>query len=217
MIFIEGLPCAGKSLLVNALAEQGDSVCFELGKVLSREDFPGNGKSLDEVERINNWFISREAERMNDNKLIFYDRSYFTHLCYAYAYSRWASLDIFESTVRMYADKIADGSLPKPECVIYVDISSVESIVRQKKKIANRITKGLPEFWRCESFLNDTLYAYQHLFTSIIGIPLLVIDAKLKTEEKVSQLKQWLVNCPGSQNGNVDCNVFIDKVRCGEK
>lgn len=117
----------------------------------------------------------------------------------------------------MYADKIADGSLPKPECVIYVDISSVESIVRQKKKIANRITKGLPEFWRCESFLNDTLYAYQHLFTSIIGIPLLVIDAKLKTEEKVSQLKQWLVNCPGSQNGNVDCNVFIDKVRCGEK
>lgn len=75
MIFIEGLPCAGKSLLVNALAEQGDSVCFELGKVLSREDFPGNGKSLDEVERINNWFISREAERMNDNKLTFYDRS----------------------------------------------------------------------------------------------------------------------------------------------
>jgi thymidylate kinase len=216
MIFIEGLPCAGKSLLIKALEAQGESVCFELGKMLNRDDFPGNGQSLDEVELINHWFIRKESERMKENPSLFFDRSYLTHLCYAYAYSRWTSLDIFESTVTMYANKIVEGSLPKPERVIYVDICSQESIARQEKKMTDQVSRGLPAFWRSERFLDDTRYAYQKLFTSMTGIPVLSINAELNTKDKLKKLQRWLSSTEAQGAADIDCDSFVDKVRDGE-
>ncbi|MGK0663977.1 AAA family ATPase [Serratia marcescens] len=210
MIFIEGLPCAGKSLLVNALAAQGTSVCFELGKVLSRADFPGNGLSVAEVEKINEWFIAKECERMR-GKAHYFDRSYFTHLCYAYAYGRFMSLDIFPATVKKYAEKISDGGLPLPWGIVYVDIESKESIARQENKIATRVSRGLPAFWRNEQFLNDTCDAYQNLFSSCFDIPVLSIDARLSTQAKLNQLNEWMSGVVARHGAAIDCNAFIEK------
>lgn len=216
MIFIEGLPCAGKSLLVNALAEQGNSVCFELGKVLNRADFPGNGRSLDEIEKINDWFIAKECERMQGEIAHYFDRSYFTHLCYAYAYDRFMSLDIFSTTVKKYEEKISDGRLPLPWGVVYVDIESKESIARQKNKIAMRVSRGLPAFWRNEQFLNDTQYAYQSLFSSFFDIPVIYIDARLGTQAKLNKLNEWMPGVVARHGTAINFNSFIEKTLRGE-
>ncbi|MGG7446978.1 AAA family ATPase [Kosakonia oryzendophytica] len=215
MIFIEGLPCAGKSLLINALAAQGEAVCFELGKVLKREDFPGNGRTLEEVEYINNWFIEHESQRMQDKAFRFFDRSYLTHLCYAWAYSRLTSLDMFESTVRKYHKKIADGSLPLPTRVIYVDIVSSESIARQNNKIVSGISRGLPAFWRDTQFLDDTRYAYQQLFASFTHIPVLSITGQLTTDEKVKQVNHWLNDATQQGSAGIDCDLYIKYAKKG--
>lgn len=216
MIFIEGLPCAGKSLLIRALEARGESVCFELGKTLNKDDFPGDGTTLEEVNRINRWFIQKESERMKQKTSLFFDRSYLTHLCYAHAYSRWISLDILEPTVMMYAEKIEDGSFPKPERVIYVDISSKESILRQEDKITKKISRGLPAFWRSEIFLNDTRHAYQKLFAAMNDIPILSINAELNTKEKLNKIQHWLSNTEINGTAKIDCDRFVDNVRNGE-
>jgi thymidylate kinase len=171
MIFIEGLPCAGKSELIKTLKGNGESVCDELGKLLRREEFPGNGKTLKQIEEIDRWFINKEEWRMSDLSKKFFDRSYFTHICYAYAYSHWISLPSFKPTVNRYQERVLNGGLSVPEYVIYIDVSSQESIDRQLNKIITGISKGLPDFWRDKSFLENTRLAYEKLWQSLLNIP----------------------------------------------
>ncbi|TAI85834.1 hypothetical protein [Pectobacterium versatile] len=215
MIFIEGLPCAGKSLLIDALHMRGESVCLELGKIFKRNEFPGNGRTPEEVGYINHWFIDKEHERMRCNISSFFDRSYFTHFCYAYAYSQLTSLDTFESTMKMYEEKISSGVLPKPKYIVYVDVDSEISILRQNKKISDLVSCGLPPFWRDKKFLDDTRYAYKQLFSSISGIPILTIDAEISTEEKVNELQFWMLNTPINDRSVIDFDAFIRKIKIG--
>lgn len=59
-------------------------------------------KRLKKLKKIDNWFINKEEWRMSDLSKRFFDRSYLTHLSYAYAYSNWISLPSFKLTVNRY-------------------------------------------------------------------------------------------------------------------
>lgn len=209
IIFIEGLPCAGKSELIKILKGNGESVCDELGKLVRREEFPGNGKTLEKIEEIDRWFMKKEEWRMSDLSKKFFDRSYFTHLCYAYAYCLWISLPSFKPTVNRYQERVMNGDLSIPEYVIYIDVSSQESIDRQFNKIVTGISKGLPEFWRDKSFLENTSLAYERLWQSLLNIPVCRLDGTLSTQEKSSQLKEWLQKQTPSQKRQIDFKRYI--------
>ncbi len=181
-IVIEGLPCAGKSLLIKELESRDYDVVHELGRVISKDSFPGNGTNNREIKKIDEWFIKKEAERMKTENA-FFDRSYLTHLTYAFAYESLANEKTFVNTVKRYQDKI-ESVLPIPDTIIYVSIEPLESIARQENKIAINPKKALPWFWRDISFLKRTARAYTALLSSTSGINIISLDARLDTTKK---------------------------------
>lgn len=186
-IFIEGLPCAGKSLLTKELEAKGQRVVHELGRVLPKDSFPGDGKNIEEIKKINSWFIDKEQKRLLKNQHAYFDRSFFTHLVYAYAYEKYSGIKSFQETVDQYQDSLNQQELVLPEKVIYLDENPETSIQRQEFKILIGRT-ALASFWRDKTFLKNTLIAYDSLFENLSGIDLIKIDADLSTEEKILSL-----------------------------
>lgn len=192
LIFIEGLPCAGKSLLTKYLELKGEHTVPELGRVIKKEEFPGDGENKTEIEKIDEWFIIKETERFRKNSSGIFDRSYFTHLSYAYAYTRYKQIDSFSTTVQKYARAISQGELLLPDIIIYIDIDPLTSILRQNKKIDKSAPKALANFWRKESFLKDMSLAYFNIFKVAKNILILKIDGHQSTEEKYLSIQEKL-------------------------
>lgn len=198
-IFIEGLPCSGKSTLVKALAAAGTSVQYELGKILPREAFPGNGQTVQEVAEIDRWFIRQEGLRRPIATTTVFDRSYFTHLCYAFAYSRLTGLQTAHQTVMSYREALLAGNLFLPDGLVIVHVEPEVSVQRQLKKLRDGVSRGLPGFWRTIEFLSDFNAAYRWLVASMNGIPVITIDGNLDPERKLAVFQQWtgeLSKCP---------------------
>ena len=210
MIFIEGLPCAGKSLLIKEMEACGDKVTYEIGNVLHRSRFPGNASSFEEAMSINRWFIGKEQERMHKSDSLFFDRSYLTHFCYAYAYEKYKNITIFEKTIEMYRNEVEQGLLDVPKGIIYLNISSEDSIKRQREKIEKKISKGLPDFWRNQQFLEDTRDAYKALFSSVVDIPWIEIDATLSTYDKYNIINKWSNKIENTKYGCFSFDDFIN-------
>lgn len=198
-VFIEGLPCAGKSLLVKALQENGNHVVHELGRVLPRGSFPGDGKNADEIEKINEWFIDRESDRITNNTYGYFDRSFFTHLVYAYAYEKFSGIESFHRTIDQYQIALDERRLTLPDKVIYIYENPSISIERQLFKISiGRV--ALASFWRDEIFLRDTIVGYTALLESLSGVNTIILDAEMTTEEKLSKLKKDRLNKCGKKS-----------------
>ena len=211
--YVEWLPCAGKSLLIKALEKNKCNVIHELWRVLNKKDFPGDGKSLDEIRNIDNWFVDKEWQRYIwlpiSNENIYFDRSFLTHLAYAYAYSRFTKIKSFKDTVHTYEKALDDGILFSPDVIINIKVPSDISIQRQNEKILQNPNKALPYFWRDKQFLNDLLYAYSKLYESYKG-NFIEIDGKLTTEEKLSKVLNAPVVEPW-KNG-IDLDYYLTKM-----
>lgn len=185
--FIEGLPCAGKSLLTKELERNGNHVVHELGRTIPRDSFPGDGSSVDEIEKINEWFIDKESTRLSSNLNGYFDRSFFTHLVYAYAYEKFSGIKSFHKTVDRYRDALDSGRLILPDEVVYIDEEVKTSIERQLFKISiGRV--ALASFWRDETFLKNTVRGYESLLENLKGIDIITLDAEMSTEEKMNSL-----------------------------
>jgi thymidylate kinase len=210
-IFLEGLPGAGKSTLLDHLGLRGIPVVHELGYVLDPTDFPGDGASVDEILAIDDWFIEKEKERMENASGVF-DRSYFTHLTYAYGYSRFMGLPSFEPTVRKYQSVIKAGQLHLPDGIIYVDVPPELSIERQETRMRLGVL-ALKGFWMDQHFLADLREAYDMLFQSCKGIPTVRIDGTLTSENQADQVIRHLAGITESDSGRsntVDLEHYID-------
>ncbi len=68
MIFIEGLPGAGKTTLIRLLEKQGRDIEHELGHVIPASEFPGNGETIEAILGIDDWFINKEKARLERKK-----------------------------------------------------------------------------------------------------------------------------------------------------
>ncbi|HOI18646.1 MAG TPA: hypothetical protein PLX15_02170 [Candidatus Woesearchaeota archaeon] len=204
-IFIEGLPATGKSTLLYLLERQKYRVVHELGHVLPPNAFPGDGLNLEHMLSINDWFIAPESERFVDDKQTIYDRSFLTHLSYAYAYSRYSGIDGFAPTMAQYALALAQERLFLPDTLIYLNISPEESINRQRIRIQNGEEPPLPSFWRDTNFLHDLKRADYALFDSMQGIKIVCLDATLSTEEKYSLIPLEEMNSLGPR---LDLDAF---------
>jgi len=110
IVFIEGLPAGGKTHLIRYIESRGHQVIHELGRVLKPEDFPGDGKTIEEILRIHDWFIEKEHARFEHKISGVFERSFMTQLGYAFAYPRYMNLDAFEKGVNKYASAIYSGS-----------------------------------------------------------------------------------------------------------
>jgi thymidylate kinase len=175
-LFVEGLPGAGKTTTSKILKEKQVPVARDFGLAHGADDYPGNGTSIESILAIDDWFISKESERMQSDSGIF-DRSYLGNLTYAYAYSRLRGLDSLRPTVSKYEKAVTLGRLALPEGLVYVDIDPELSIERQYK----RVNEGVPlldDFWRDRFFLQDLRDSYNTLFNSCTGIPLLRLDGQ---------------------------------------
>lgn len=205
--YVEWLPCAGKSLLVKDLEKNRCKVVHELWRVLAKEDFPWNWKNLEEIRNIDNRFIDKEWKRYiwipSSFENVYFDRSFLTHLTYAYAYSKFMNIPSFKGTVIKYKEAIEDGVLISPDVIINVNVPSDISIQRQNEKIALNPNKALPYFWRNKQFLNDVLYAYSKLFESYEW-KIIELDGKLTTEEKLSQVLRNPTIIPWKSKINLD-------------
>lgn len=183
--FIEGLPCAGKSTLAKYIEYKGGSVIHELGRVIPPGEFPGNGATVEEVLRIDDWFIEKEHLRTSQNSGYF-DRSYLTHLAYAYAYGKYKDIPTLGKTTDKYKRAIDTGLLPVPEQIIYIDIRPEESVLRQDVRVKLG-HKALDPFWHDTCFLSDMKNAYETLLTTADGVDIEVVDALLATEDKYAR------------------------------
>lgn len=188
MKFIEGLPCAGKSSLIRLLGSNGYSITHELGRVLPKSSFPGNGKTIEEILKIDDWFIEKESSRCLETTE-FYDRSYFSHLTYAYAYSRVMGLSSFEKTIGKYQKAINSNKLTLPSEITYINIDPETSIERQKIRVQNG-SNSLDSIWQDRSFLRDLIWAYTSLFSCLEGIDVTEIDGRMSTEDKLEILSK---------------------------
>ncbi|MGH2448535.1 MAG: AAA family ATPase [Chloroflexota bacterium] len=175
-IFVEGLPGAGKTTTSKALRKRNVPVARDFGLANGAEDYPGNGKTIEEILAIDDWFIEKEAQRMESTEGIF-DRSYLGNLTYAYAYGRFLGLNSLKPTTKKYEHAISIGQLALPEGLVYIDIDSELSIERQHK----RTSEGIPlldEFWQDKHFLNDLRDSHTALFNSCSNISIVTISGE---------------------------------------
>lgn len=209
VIYVEGLPCAGKSLLVKQLELKGYKVIHELGRTIDPTEFPGNGRDLEETRKINDWFISKESQRSQQAGI--FDRSFLTHLAYAYAYSRLTGIPCFRPALQKYQEALTSGKLTMPDGVVYLELSSTKSVKRQIAKIASG-RRPLDWFWRKKTFLDDTLIAYNSLLASLKGVKIIRIDGELSTKDKCRRLITNLNEESVSKNKYLDMQQYLDEL-----
>lgn len=186
-LFVEGLPGAGKSTVVDIIQKQNIPVMKELGYLINHDEFPGNGQTVEEVLEIDDWFIDKEEARTAMKNGIF-DRSYFTHLTYAYAYGRHKNLRSMEKTIDKYSNALNIGRLAVPDSIAYIDIEPELSIERQRKRAWSGVPP-LDAFWEDKIFLQDLREAYDELFNACENIPISYHDGSLDSEHTASEIK----------------------------
>jgi len=190
VVFIEWLPWAGKSTLTKWLESANKSVVHELWRVIWSEKFPGNGKTLEDINQIDLRFIKKEISRMQKGRssnIIFFDRSFFSHITYAYAYSKHMWLQSFKKTVLLYHQMVKDNMLLLPDYLIYMVIREQTSIFRQVNRVNNWSNK-LPDFWMDKNFLKDLLLAYEWLLYNFNGKKICINWEKNSIKEQLSQV-----------------------------
>ena len=211
--YVEWLPCAWKSLLIKQLEKNKENVVHELWRVLNKNEFPWDGKNVEEINTIDKWFIDKESKRYecvdSSKKNIYFDRSFLTHLAYAYAYSKFMNIPSLKNTVKLYENALNDGKLIVPDTIININIPSEISIQRQEEKMRINPSKALPFFRRNKRFLDDLFYAYSKLYESY-NWKLVDIDGRLTTEEKLEQIMK-LPDAP-LDNSNLDLEAFFNKI-----
>ena len=211
--YIEGLTCAWKSLLTKALEKEWEKVQHELWRVLNKSDFPGDWKNLEEIFKIDRRFIEQEQKRginWQEKEKIFFDRSFLTHLTYAYAYSKHTKIPSFEWTIRLYQEAIEYKKLIIPDTIVDIIISSENSIKRQENKIQANPQKALPTFWRDKFFLNNILYAYTKLYEAYNWL-VIQLDSNLSTSEKLNKvLNFWIQK---GRNLKLDLEDYLSKLK----
>ncbi len=209
-LFLEGLPGAGKSTALNIIAEHNVPVVQELGLTLGPDGFPGNGQTIEEILEIDDWFIGQEERRTQVSEGV-YDRSYFTHLTYAYGYGRYTELQSLEPTVEKYRRAVALGRLAIPTAIAYIDVEPELSIERQEKRIRSGVPP-LDSFWMDKSFLSDLRDAYECLFQSCESIPVLRQDGANKSAivaNNISNFYNKLAEKPAQTDPRLDFDQYI--------
>ena len=217
LIYVEGLPWAGKSTIIKALEESKKSVIHELGRVLSKNEFPWNWKTTQEIHEIDTWFIEKENlrykpgwENNKNGSNIFFDRSFLSHLSYGYAYGILKWLPSFPWTIKLYDEAIKNNKVLIPDFILNISVSPELSIERQLQRTKDNPTKALPEFRRNNKFLNDILYWYSKLFPCLSSITL-DIDWRLPTKEQID----FLLNFWFEQKNHtkIDLQKYLDSLR----
>ncbi len=159
LIVIEGLPCAGKSSLVNHLrTEMGYFVVPEISETLKNgEHFPGNGLNYEEIMRISNWFLRKEIERnilareLLEKGNVAMDRGFLTSLAYNTAYEKLTGIEVAELLNAKIFSEIERGNILIPTAYIYLKIS-IETMRLRLKIRKDRPSSILPKFWLDSEF-----------------------------------------------------------------
>lgn len=206
IITIEGLPGAGKTTLRDKLSEKGYNTIQELGGIVHIDKMPGDGKDLQGVLKIDDWFIEQESKRccMCESNEAVMDRNFFTHLTYSYGYSRLTGIPCFEKTIEKYDLAISKGKLQLPDALVYLDVLPQISKQRQIN-----VKKRLPEFWRNIGFLGDLRSAYFSLMNSLYGLDIHILNGEESIDENLNRLENIIKNSATYGNKRVDLTKFV--------
>jgi len=200
---IEGLPAAGKSTIAELLERKGHNVVPELGKMISIDNMPGDGETLEEILKIDDWFISQEARRFTEAEDGILDRCFFSHLAYSYAYSCFSGIDAFKSTLKKYEEAIGERRLKLPDGVAFIKIEPETSIRRQVE-----VGRRLPNFWREKTFLINLSRAYFQLLYNLKNIEVSLIDGKREIADILSEIEEVYFHLPNKKNKKIDFDQF---------
>lgn len=176
VVVIEGMPGAGKTMLLNALAADGHAVLPEYttrtGALLTHGEHPDH---TDEHGHLENWIRKTEQLRRH-RELVLVDRDWLTALAWS------ASTSGLNDRASWVHQKLACGNLVLPDYWIILDLPVTDSLQRR----AGRLDPGHP--WsdpavlhRLRGFYHDPARrlasAHALLATTIEAVPVTHLDA----------------------------------------
>lgn len=134
-LVLEGLPGSGKTTIGQLLASQGWIYFPEIATVLGKDKIPigDRGTTLTDF-MIFNEEIRRIAEiekLISNGKDIVIDGYLPTDLSFAYARFRRQQSTCYPTLLSYYINGLMEGSIPKPDLYIFMEIPATVSVERQ--------------------------------------------------------------------------------------
>lgn len=173
----EGLPGAGKTTVLAALANPGHVMVVR--ELLTRE--PPDAELA--------WYLANDADkdalaRADSTPVVLMDRSYLSTLAYRYALQQREGGDPYDQALAAVTQRLAAGTLHVPDGYLYFRHSPASSLARQSEANASQ--------WRSEQFLKavQDFYDY-HLGNELRGL-VLHIDATRPLRQVIEQVGEHL-------------------------
>lgn len=186
IIYFEGLACAGKTTLVNYLAEH-------MVDVASVPELPKNylelGKITNDFCRSNDERKCTEAIRLNkSHSYVLVDRCYASTLVYNYIQHHAGIPNEYVTTLNWFKSGTVTDKLVKPDLYIYLSLDSETSLKRAKT--LNRMSTKYAWFIDPQTGIN----AYDFFFRFLEpDVPFLKISANIPIEEQLEIINQELI------------------------
>lgn len=146
-LFLDGLPGVGKTTVCHQLNKLGIQTIPDISAKVRQRDFPGDGVNLETSIEILSWFIIKEQERLKYEGV--FDRSFLSHLAYAYAYEKFQNLQgLFSRYLDTFEDLIACDTLRLPDKMVILT-TEVPKISRDRLiyRSSQSGRSWLPFFW----------------------------------------------------------------------
>lgn len=185
VIYFEGISCAGKSTIIEALKAklEGSVSISELP-----DDYKKH-KNLDDFCRYNDERKSQTALKMaKTNKTVLVDRGYASTMVYNYIQYQQGLSSEYLKSLNWYIKNI-DKKLQKPDLYVYIKIKDKTAIKRAKK--LNRFSKTIA--WYNNPQIGSGFYeSFFKMFEP--DVPLIEIDGDLPLDVGVRAVLKYLKN-----------------------
>lgn len=187
-IYIEGIAGSGKTTLSRALLEEGYPVVPEIGKYFGLSELREEGRNLEEINRIIEWFVHHEKQRLSQEGI--FDRSFLLHLAFYYAYEKFSGIKgSFNLCIEKYEGYVKRGELALPSSMVFLDVPFDFALNNLKKRERNGFNK-LSKLWYRQNALEDVRKAYKTMVSANSTQSLMLNSTNLQ-ENKEQLIKCW--------------------------
>ncbi len=183
IIYFEGISCAGKSTIIDALKSK-------LPAAVSISELPDDykkHKNLDDFCRYNDERKSRTAKKLSkETPVVLVDRGYASTMVYNFIQYQLGLSSEYIKTLKWYVENIG-RKLLKPDLYVYIKIKDKTAIKRAKS--LNRFSKTIA--WYNNPKIGSEFYeSFFKMFEP--EVPLIVIDGDLPLTIGVKEVLQYL-------------------------
>ena len=151
MVFFEGVSCAGKTFLIEAIKNSNPKKIFVVPELPVEY---GKIKNVNEFCRNNDERKCKVAGEQSKKGVVLVDRGYLSTLAYNYIQYKLGISQEYQKTISWYIKKTACEKLVKPDLYVFININRSLAIKRAKK--LNRFNKSIA--WYRDPTIANTYY-----------------------------------------------------------